>query len=202
MTTQPHFRKERTLVILKPDGIQRSLVGEIISRFERVGLKLVGMKMMIPTREMVEKHYTLDEGWLMAVGTKSIKGFLDKGLTPPSEDPMVVARDILGALLDYLTAGPVVAFVLEGAHAVGIVRKLIGSTEPFSSDVGTIRGDYMLDSYEMSKSDGRALRNLVHASGSVKEAKDEIAHWFSAHELFEYRIVQEHILYDQKMDLL
>ena len=197
-----HYKNERTFTIIKPDGIQRSLIGEVVSRFERVGLKLIALKMMIPTADMVEKHYTLDPAWKMNVGEKSIKGFKDKGLVPPTEDPMESAETILECLREYITSGPIIAMVWQGAHAVKLVRKLVGGTEPLSSDVGTIRGDYMLDSYEMSQGDGRSIRNLIHASGSVKEAEDEIAHWFEPSDMFEYSTVQEQILYSKKLDIL
>ena len=196
----PHYKHERTMVIIKPDGIQRSLMGEIIKRYEQVGLKLVAMKMMIPTAEQIEKHYTLDPEWRMKTGLKTIKGYTDKGLTPPITDPMEVTAEILRKVKIYMTSGPVVAMVWQGAHAVEVVRKLTGSTEPLTSVPGTIRGDYVLDSYRMSDSDRRSVRNLVHASGSVKEAEDEINHWFTPEEIFKYGIVQEKILYDVNLD--
>jgi nucleoside-diphosphate kinase len=158
------------------------------------------MKMMVPTPEHIEKHYTLDPEWRRITGEKTIKGYKDKGLTPPSNDPQEITRVLLERLKKYLTAGPVVAMVLEGAHAVQIVRKLTGSTEPLMSDVGTIRGDYVMDSYQMTDNDGRSIRNLVHASGTVNEANNEIPHWFSNDEIIEYRHIAEQILYDVNMD--
>jgi nucleoside-diphosphate kinase len=191
-----HPKHERTLVIIKPDGVQRKLVGEVISRFENVGMKLVAMKMMNATAELVEKHYTLDPEWRRVTGEKTIKSYLDKGKTPPHTDPHLVTEILLKRLVAYMTSSPVVAMVLEGAHAVAIVRKLVGGTEPLSSDVGTIRGDFVLDSYEMTDIDGRAIRNVVHASGSVGEAANEIAHWFKTSELMKYSTIQEGILYE------
>jgi nucleoside-diphosphate kinase len=196
----PHHKHERTLVIIKPDGIQRSLVGEVIKRYEQVGLKLVAMKMMVPTKELVEQHYTLDPEWRRITGEKTIKGYKDKGLKPPTEDPLEITGILLGRLADYMTSGPVIAMVWQGAHAVAIVRKITGGTEPLTSGVGTIRGDFVLDSYQMSDSDGRAVRNIIHASGSVKEAQDEIAHWFKKGEVIDYKLVQEQILYDVNLD--
>ena len=195
-----HFKDERTLVIIKPDGIQRSLIGDVIHRYERVGLKLVGIKMMIPTKDLIEKHYTLDPEWRVRTGQKTIKSYLDKGLTPPSTDPVEITGRILKNLVNYMTKGPVVVMVWQGAHAVEIVRKITGGTEPVTSQVGTIRGDYVLDSYRMSDSDGRSVRKIVHASGSVKEADDEIAHWFKKEELFNYRLIVEEMLYDVDLD--
>lgn len=195
-----HFKEERTLVIIKPDGIQRTLIGEIIKRYERIGLKMVGIKMMVPTEELIEKHYTIDPEWRVKTGLKTIKCYTDKGLTPPSTDPLEITAKILKNLINYMTKGPVIAMVWQGAHAVSIVRKITGGTEPLTSLIGTIRGDYVLDSYQMSDKDGRSVRNLVHASGSVKEAQDEIAHWFKKEELFNYRLIAEQMLYDVDLD--
>lgn len=195
-----HPKKERTFVALKPDGIQRSLVGEMIARFEKVGLKLVAMKMLVPDAAHIEKHYTLDPEWRRVTGEKTIEGYKSKGLKPPIEDPLEVTARILENLKKYMTSGPVIAMVWEGASSVKIVRKIVGGTEPLVSDVGTIRGDYVLDSYQMSDLDGRSIRNLIHASGSVDEAEKEIAHWFKNEELVNYRLVAEEILYDVNLD--
>jgi nucleoside-diphosphate kinase len=197
---QQHPKKERTLVIIKPDGVQRSLIGEIVKRYEQIGLKLVGLKMLVPSPEHIEQHYTLDPEWRRITGEKTIKGYKDKGLEPPISDPLKVTEALLERLKKYMTAGPILAMVWEGAHAVQIVRKITGGTEPLMSDVGTIRGDYVLDSYQMTDIDGRSIRNLVHASGSPKEADQEIAHWFSPEELIDYKLVQEQILYDVNLD--
>ena len=199
-TLADHHKYERSLVLIKPDGIQRSLIGEVISRYEKIGLKLIGLKLMVPTEEMVEQHYTLDPEWRRVTGEKTIKGYLDKGLTPPINDPLEITRRLLLRLKEYITSGPIVAMVWQGAHAVEIVRKVTGSTEPLKSDVGTIRGDYVIDSYQMSDKDGRAVRNLIHSSGSIKEAEDEINHWFKPEELLEYKLLQEQIIYAPKIE--
>lgn len=195
-----HHSDERTLVVIKPDGVQRSLIGEIIKRYERIGLKLVGVKMVVPTEDFVEKHYTIDPEWRRITGEKRIKAAKDKGEKPPSEDPLEVTRIVLEKLKKYLSSGPVVALCWQGAHAVEIVRKITGGTEPRTSDVGTIRGDFVLDSYIMADEDGRSVRNLVHASGSVSDAEKEINLWFNKNELSDYKLVQEQILYDVNLD--
>jgi nucleoside-diphosphate kinase len=156
---------------------------------------MVGAKMLHTTPEHIEKHYTLDPEWRMKTGLKAIKGYTDKGLKPPSTDPLKVSAMVLKNLVKYMTSGPVIAMVWEGAHAVEIIRKLTGGTEPLSSDVGTIRGDYMLDSYRLSDHNERSIYNLIHASSSVKEADDEIKHWFKPEELFEYKLILEHVIY-------
>ncbi|MFQ5661855.1 MAG: nucleoside-diphosphate kinase [Candidatus Paceibacteria bacterium] len=195
-----HHKEERTFVIIKPDGVQRSLIGEVISRYERIGLKLIGLKIVIPEADMIEKHYTIDPEWMRKTGEKTIANYKEKGMKTPSEDPLEITRVVLDNLKRYMTSGPVVMMVWQGAHAVGIVRKITGATEPLTSDVGTIRGDFVLDSYVMSDTDGRAVRNVLHASGTVEEAEKEINLWFSNNELVNYRLVQEAILYDVDLD--
>lgn len=195
-----HPSKEKTLIMIKPDGIQRTLIGEIIKRYERMGLKMVAIKMLIPTEEHIEQHYTLDPQWRTVTGEKTIASYKKKGLTPPSEDPLEITAKILANLKKYMTSGPLVAMVWQGAHAVEIVRKVTGGTEPLTSDVGSIRGDFVLDSYSMSDADNRAVRNLIHASGSVEEANMEIKHWFKDEEIVNYKLIQEQMLYDVNLD--
>lgn len=194
------MKKEKTLVLIKPDGIQRTLIGEIIKRLERVGLKLTAIKMIVPNDDFIEKHYTLDPEWRRITGEKTIKSYLDKGLEPPYSDPYKVTEIILNNMKKFMTSGPVIAMVWQGVHAVKLTRKLVGGTEPFTSDVGTIRGDFVLDSYELSDVDGRAIRNLVHASGSVEDAKKEIDLWFKPEEIINYKLISERILYDVNLD--
>lgn len=195
-----HQKEERTLVIIKPDGVQRTLIGEIIGRFEKVGLKLTAMKMCVPTEEHIEKHYTLDPEWRRITGEKRVKAAKEKGEKLATEDPLEITAVILEKLKKYMTSGPVVAMVWQGAHSTELVRKMVGGTEPRSSDVGTIRGDFVLDSYIMADTDGRAVRNLVHASGTAKESEAEINHWFKPDELVNYRLISEQILYDVNLD--
>jgi len=195
-----HAKYERTLVIIKPDGIQRSLIGEVIKRYERAGLKLVGIKMVVPTQDMVEAHYTLDPEWKKKTGEKNLQAYRDKGLTPPHDDPIKQSDMILMKLKKYFASGPVIPMVWQGAHAVSVVRKITGGTEPMLSDVGTIRGDYVIDSYKLADDDVRAIRNIVHASGTITEAKLEIDYWFKAHELVDYRLLVDTMLYDTDID--
>ena len=116
----PHHKHERTLVIIKPDGLQRSLVGEIIRRYEAIGLKLTAMKMLVTTAEHIEKHYTLDPNWRVITGEKTIKGYLDKGQKPPSDNPLEITAVLLKNLKKYMSSGPVIAMVWQGAHDSGI----------------------------------------------------------------------------------
>ena len=197
---ESHPKNERTLVIIKPDGIQRSLIGEVIGRYERTGLKLLGIKMLIPSIDMVEVFYTLDPEWKLKTGLKNLQAYKDKGLTPPHDDPIRQSNMILEKLKSYMASGPIILMIWQGMHAVAIVRKITGGTEPILSDVGTIRGDYVIDSYKTADDDMRAIRNVVHASGSIKEAEDEIKHWFSEKEIIEYNHIQDRILYDVNLD--
>lgn len=194
------MKKERTLTVIKPDGVQRSLIGEIIKRYERSGLKLVGLKMLVLTPEFVKQHYMTNPEWFKKTGIKTIESYKKKGKKPPSEDPLEIAKIVLTNLSKYLSSGPVIAMVWQGVNAVGIVKKITGGTEPLTSDIGTIRGDFVIDSYEISDIDGRAVRNLVHASGSPEEAKKEIDFWFKPEELFNYRLICDEILYDVNLD--
>lgn len=193
-------KKEQTLAIVKPDGVQRSLVGEILHRYERAGLKLVGIKLVVPTVEQIEKHYLVDHEWKTKVGQKTIQSYLTKGLTPPESDPMKVGENIMVILKKYLTSGPVVAMVWQGMNAAAIVKKITGGTEPLSSDVGTIRSDFTIDSYAVADADVRAVRNLVHISSNASDAEKEIPLWFKSGELIEYRLINESILYDVNLD--
>jgi len=194
-----HPKHERTLVLIKPDGVQRSLIGEIIQRFERVGLKFLALKMVIPTKEQAKNFYPSNKEWYLAVGNKTIKGYEAKGIKL-ERSALEQGKFVKKILVDFMTSGPIVAMVLQGNEAVKIVRKLTGSTEPLSSDVGTIRGDFNIDSYTMADFDQRAVRNLVHASESVAEAEREIKCWFSEDEILKYNLVQEKILYDVNLD--
>ncbi len=194
------IEKEKTLVIIKPDGVQRGLIGEIVKRFEKTGLKLVALKMVVPTPDLIEKHYSIDPEWKMKTGVKAIEAYKKKGKTPPSDNSLEVGQVVLNNLKKYMTFGPVVVMVWQGMGAIGIVKKITGGTEPLISDVGTIRGDFTIDSYEVADFDGRAVRNLIHASTSIKEAKNEIILWFNGKELINYRLVTESILYDVDLD--
>ena len=193
-------KKERTLVIIKPDGVQRSLIGDIIKRIEKTGLKLVALKFTIPTSELISNHYQIDEGWLVKAGNKSLAAYEKKGIIPKETDPEKIGQIVLNSLIKYMTSGPVVSMIWQGAHAPEIVRKIVGGTEPLTSDVGTIRGDYVIDSYELADLDGRSVRNLIHASGNSDEAQKEINLWFKDEEILNYRLVQEQILYDVNLD--
>ncbi len=194
-------KEEKTLVLIKPDGVQRALAGEILSRFERVGLKIVALKFVLATPDQAYRHYVKNEAEIEALGKRSIEGKKKSGIEV-TEDPKSLGKKIIDRLVAFLSAGPVVAIVLEGNHSVAITRKLIGSTEPLQSDVGTIRGDYTVDSYSLADygGEGRAVRNLVHASANPEEAEYEIKVWFEPKEIVNYRNSFDAILYDVNLD--
>lgn len=194
-----HPKKERTFVILKPDALQRSLMGEIIGRFEKVGLKIVAMRFGVPEEAKLWKHYNKDDVWFLKKGTKIFEDKKAAGMAT-NKEPIEYGKDIIVALVKYMTAGPVLMLVLEGNQAVAVVKKLVGETEPATSDVGTIRGDYTMDSYNIASIDDRAVRNLIHSSDVVPEAQREIDLWFTKAELLEYRLIAEEILYDVNLD--
>jgi len=163
-----HLKEERTLIILKPDAVQRGITGEILARFERVGLKIVGAKMLKPDYDHYFHHYENIGKMISRRGQK-----------------------VFDVTLEMMNSGPVIAFVLEGIEAVSLVRKMVGVTEPKSALPGTVRGDYAHMSYSHGDKNGIGIPNLIHASGDTNEANAEIAHWFSENELFDYETVHE-----------
>jgi nucleoside-diphosphate kinase len=190
---------ERTLVLIKPDGVKRGLIGEIISRFEKTGLKIIGLKMVQPTKEQALNFYPSDNDWLINVANKSLKVYKELGIDPKkdfgTEDPIIIGKIIKEWLAEFLASGPCVAIVIEGNRAIEVVRKIVGATRPYESAPGTIRGDYSTDSPELANLRRRPLRNLVHASDSKETAEREIKFWFSDNELYVYKRADEEIIY-------
>lgn len=178
---------ERTLVLIKPDGVKRQLSGEIINRFERAGLKIKALKMVMPSRELANKHLPSDEKWIVGLGNKTLKNYKEKSIDPikavGTDNPLKIGQMVRKWLLEYLIEGPVVAMVLEGYHAVENARRLCGYTIPYSADVGSIRGDYALDSPAYANAEKRAVKNLVHAAEDAVYAKKEITLWFKKEEI-------------------
>lgn len=190
---------ERTLVILKPDTIQRGLIGEIISRFEKKGLKIIAMKMDWPTESQAKKHYFWSDEEKEASGNRTIEARSSKDLEI-TKTAKEYAEDVQRRLYNYLQSGPVVVFVIEGAHAIEYVRKIVGHGNTLSADVGTIRADYTIDSYPLADEVDRASRNMIHASGNASEAEREIKVWFKEEDLMDYDLAIEKILYDKEWE--
>jgi nucleoside-diphosphate kinase len=193
------MKRERALILIKPDGVQRGLIGEIIGRFERVGLKLAGLKLVFATREQAFEHYKKDDAWFEKVGQRAIE---EKKLAGKKieKNALEYGREKQKVLVDFITSGPVAAMIWQGNSVCEIVRKLVGGTEPLTSDVGTIRGDFTIDSYRLADADMRSVRNIIHSSEDKNEAEREIKIWFQENEILKYDLIVEKILYD--LDLL
>ncbi len=191
---------ERTLIIIKPDAIERGIVGDIIHRFEKVGLKIVGLKMFKPDKKLLDTHYPIDRtDFIEGMGNKTLDNYKELGMNPHdffgTDDAHTIGMEIQKWLVDFMTSGPVVAMVLEGPHAIEVVRKIRGHTLPLKAQPGTITGDYSFDSSSLANNDMRPIRNLVHASGNAEEAEFEVNLWFKKDELFEYDTIhQKHML--------
>src|SRR3990167_3803035 len=190
---------EQTLIILKPDAVERGLMGRILSRFEQMGLKIVAAKLMKTPRSLAEKHYPGNrEVWLRGMGEKTLENYKKFGEDPikllGTNDTHEIGLMIQKWLVDYIVSGPVLAFVVEGPHAVELVRKICGNTLPLLSSPGTIRCDYAFDSSYLANTGKRAIKNLVHSSGSIEEAQYEIPLWFKKEELYEYKRVEEDVM--------
>lgn len=192
---------ERTLVLLKPDAVQRGLLGEILTRFERKGLKIVAMKMKQADKNMAMEHYKWSEEEKIASGDRTIAVREEKGL-PIEKTNIEYAETTQKKLVGMLMAGPTIALVIEAAHAIEHVRKIVGHGSPLKADVGTIRADFTIDSYIVADETDRAARNLVHASSSVSEAEREIKVWFNESEICSYDLAIEKILYSKDWDAI
>lgn len=187
---------ERTLVVLKPDAVERGIVGDIIHRFEKIGLKIVGMKMLIADEDLANKHYPRDRrDFIAGMGQKTLDNYKEQGIDAKekfgTDDAHEIGLQLQEWLVKFLTAGPVIAFVLEGPHAIKLVRKVCGFTLPVDADPGTIRGDFSFDSSALANDAGRPIKNLVHASGEPEEAEFEIGLWFDDHELYDYDTIHQ-----------
>lgn len=191
---------ERTFCMIKPDGVKRGLIGDIILRIEKAGMKVVAMKMLLPTDEQVRRHYPMsDDAWVARLGEKSLSSF--ENIDAEAEEVLgsidkdVIGKGVADSLVEFMTSGPVVAMVIEGIQAIDMVRKLAGHTLPFKADVGTIRGDYSVDSPAVANVEGRAIHNLFHASETAKEAENEIDLWFEGEEIPGYELGSESVCY-------
>ncbi|MFA6422996.1 MAG: nucleoside-diphosphate kinase [Patescibacteria group bacterium] len=187
------MHQERTFIAIKPEGIQRRFIGEIITKFEKKGLKLVAAKFTAPSLELTEKHYTDDEAWIESSGNRSYQNYVDKGIDP-GKTPRELALMTRQRCLDHFTGRTIFAMTWEGPHAVQTGRKIAGHTNPLVADNGSIRGDMSPESYEVSDNFDRTILNIVHASGSVEEAEKEINLWFDKDEILDYKMIDEEIM--------
>lgn len=197
--SKKHPHQERTFVMFKPDTVQRSLMGELIKRFEATGLKCTAMKMFMADEERLFKHYNKNDEWFQSKGEGIIRDLEAQGLEVKKE-ALEYGKDIIRANATFMMSAPVMAMVWEGNQAVAVIKKVVGSTEPATSDVGTVRGDFTVDSYSHAAYEDRAVRNLVHCSDEVSEAEREIALWFDAESIMNYVSAQERVMYDINFD--
>lgn len=194
-----NYKQERTVVLIKPDGVKRGLIGEIISRVERRGLKIIACEMIHPTDAQIDEHYPKDEDYIKSLGNKSLETYEKYNMDPFEEmgtdDPYKIGVEVRKWLISGMTEGPCVKMVVEGIHAIQMIRKIVGKTMPAFSEMGTIRGDFSVDSPDLANRQKRSVRNLIHASGDEQEAKHELEFWFSPEEIFDYKRAEEDIMF-------
>ncbi len=185
--------------MIKPDGVKRGLTGEVIRRMEKVGLKVVALQMFQPTREQMDSHYPKDEQWIRRIGQKTLATYEKYGYDAKQElgttDELEIGNMVRTWLIDFMVSAPLVKMVVEGVHAIDMVRKLAGNTMPAFADVGTIRGDYSVDSPAAANKEKRAVHNIVHASETPEEAEHEISHWFSPDDIHSYQRAEEDLMF-------
>jgi nucleoside-diphosphate kinase len=192
-----HPREEISFLMVKPDGVRRGLTGEIIRRVEQVGLKIIGLKMLRPTLKQIDEHYPKDKKWITRLGEKSLATYEKYGFDPVKElgtkDPAKVGPMVRRWLIDFMTSAPIVVLAIKGVHAVAMIRKLAGHTMPADAPLGTIRGDFSVDSAAVANRDKRAVYNLVHASETEQEARHEIKHWFGKEPIYDYKRTDDEV---------
>lgn len=196
------IKTQKTFVMIKPDGVKRGLSGEIISRIERAGLKIVALKMIVATQNQIKKHYPIEDmTWIERVGNKGLSTFESLGEKASDHIGTDVASEIGAKVVDgivqYMTSGPVICMVIEGVQAIPMMRKMVGSTLPINADVGTIRGDYSVDSADVALIEGRSVHNLIHASEIQSEADNEISIWFTPTDILDYKLGNGDIMYSK-----
>ena len=188
-------QEERTLILIKPDGVKRGLIGQVISRFEARGLKIISLEMLWAKRDQISRHYPQNEVWITRVGGKVLENYKKDNIDPVktlgSKDPLELGQKAREWLLDYLTSGPIVKVVVSGNHAIAVVRKLAGGTMPAEAIVGTIRGDFAIDDAVKANREKRAVKNILHASENGEEAANELELWSSIDDIFDYRRTDE-----------
>lgn len=191
--------KQKALLIIKPDGVQRGLIGKIIKRFEQVGLTISGIKFMWTTKEQIIAHYPETEAWFKKVGERTLTNYAKKGLDAKkvfgTEDAVSIGKTVKKWLIDYLQESPLFFAVVEGYDCIEIVRKLSGNTIPLLAAPGTIRGDFSHDTIDLANEQNRPLRNIIHASDTVENGEKEVNLWFTKEELFDYERADEKYMF-------
>jgi nucleoside-diphosphate kinase len=186
-----HPKEELTFVLIKPDGVRKGLVGEIVKRIEQRDLKIVALEMFQPTKAQINDHYPKDEAWISRLGQKTLSTYQKYGYDAKAElgteDELAIGKMVREWLVDYMTSAPLVRMAVQGIHAVDMVRKIAGPTMPYQAEMGTIRGDYSADSPALANKEKRAVMNLVHASETPEEAVHEIEFWFGKNPIYSYK---------------
>ena len=193
------FHEEKTLVLIKPDGVKRGLIGEIVRRIEQRGLKIIALKMFQATREQIDNHYPKDPKWVSRLGEKTLGTYGKYGLNPIKElgtdKADEIGKMVRGWVIDFMVSGPLVKMAVQGVHAVDMVRKICGNTLPNLAEMGTIRGDYSVDSPALANAGKRGVHNIVHASETPEEAAHELKFWFLPEEIHEYKRAEEDVMF-------
>ncbi|KKP86129.1 MAG: Nucleoside diphosphate kinase [Candidatus Roizmanbacteria bacterium GW2011_GWA2_35_8] len=191
--------KQKALLIIKPDGVQRGLIGKIIARFEQVGLKIIGLKFEMASKERVVAHYPETEAWFAKVGQRTLTNYEKKGLDArkvfKTNDAVAIGKIVKSWLITYFQESPVFMAVVEGYDCIDIVRKLSGNTIPVLAAPGTVRGDFSHDTIDLANEQSRPLRNIIHASDSPEDGEKEVNLWFKPEELFSYELAGEKFMW-------
>lgn len=193
------MKKQRALLIIKPDGVQRGLIGKVMKRFEQTGLKIIGFKFIWADKEQIIKHYPERDDWFKKVGERTLTNYAKKDLKASellgTDDPIKIGKMVKGWLIDYLQESPLLLAVVEGYETIEIVRKICGDTIPLLAAPGTIRGDFSIDNIDLANENKRPLRNIIHSSDNLEDAEKEINLWFTPQELFDYERVDEKMMF-------
>jgi len=193
------MKKQHTLLMIKPDGVQRGLIGKIVSRFEQVGLKIIGLKFEWTTKEKIVAHYPETDAWFKKVGERTLTNYKKKGLDAKkvfkTDDAVQIGRTVKKWLINYLQQSPLFIIALEGYECIEVCRKLCGNTIPVLAAPGTIRGDFSYDTIDLANEQSRPIRNIIHASDTVDDGEKEINVWFKPEELFNYETGEEKFMY-------
>jgi len=184
-------KEERTYVMVKPDGVRKGLIGEIIHRFEQRDLKIVALEMTQPLYEQMDNHYPKKEEWITRLGEKTKTTYEKYGYDLVADfgtdDTSKIGPEVRKWLISFMMSAPVVKMIVQGVHAVDVVRKIAGDTMPYKADMGTLRGDFSIDSPALANKEKRAVMNIVHCSETPEEAEHEIKHWFGEAVTYDYK---------------
>lgn len=193
------MQKQKALLIIKPDGVQRGLCGAILKRFERVGLTIIGFKFMKADAQTVKNHYPENDIWFGKVGQRTLTNYAKKGLDVKkvfgTDDAVAIGKTVKQWLITYFQESPVLVAAVTGYETIEIVRKISGNTIPVLAAAGTVRGDFSHDTIDLANEQNRPLRNLIHASDAVEDGEKEVALWFKPEELFDYKRADEDIMF-------